>query len=205
MARIHQLLEIQLRRPTFFGPLVNSLLCVFNQQQDTQMLPSVQCIFIGDCGVGKTTLLKTATHQKMHRLPTVGVDMISYNSDNLRLQCWDTSGQPRFIHVVQMFVKNCSIVVYIFDATLEKSFLSILQTHEQHHKQDKIYAAVCNKSDLPGATPAKYRELLAQKYPNIHFLTSNALENATETMEQIVSLIPASAKPAQQQECCTIA
>ena len=119
------------------GPLVNSLLCVFNQQQGTQMLPSVQCIFIGDCGVGKTTLLKTATHQRMHCLPTVGVDLISYNSDNLRLQCWDTSGQPRFIHVVQMFVKNCSVIVYMFDATLEDSFLSILQTHEQHHKQDK--------------------------------------------------------------------
>ena len=58
--------------------VINSLLCVFNQQQNTQMLPFVQCIFIGDCGVGKTTLLKTATHQRMHRLPTVGVDLISY-------------------------------------------------------------------------------------------------------------------------------
>ena len=188
------------------GPLVNSLLCVFNQQQGTQMLPSVQCIFIGDCGVGKTTLLKTATHQRMHCLPTVGVDLVSYNSDNLRLQCWDTSGQPRFIHVVQMFVKNCSVIVYMFDATLEDSFLSILQTHEQHHNKDNIYAAVCNKADLPGATPAKYQELLAQKYPTIHFMTSNALENATETMEQIVSLIPVSAKPeSREQECCTVA
>ena len=97
------------------------------------MLPFVQCIFIGDCGVGKTTLLKTATHQRMHRLPTVGVDLISYTSDNLRLQCWDTSGQPRFIHVVQMFVKNCSVIVYMFDATLEKSFLSISSSTRKHN------------------------------------------------------------------------
>lgn len=174
------------------------------------MLPSAQCILIGDCGVGKTTLLHNATHsQSSFGVPTIGIDMISYTSETLRLQCWDTSGQQRFQSVVQMVVQNCKIIVYVFDATRNSSFQSIVQAHArarvQLQQQQAIVVAVCNKTDLPGADYTTYRQQLQQLYPEIHFIDSNALQNAVATMEQIVLLIPVSERqPIQPRECCTV-
>lgn len=165
------------------------------------MLPSTQCILIGDCGVGKTTLLKNATHQPLPRLPTIGVDMISYTSETFRLQCWDTSGQPRFKHVVQMFVQNCTIVVYVFAATSEESFQSILHTHARLHHQDKTFVAICTKTKVPGAN-SQYCELLQQQYPDIHLIVSDPM-TPTLVMEEIIALVPIAVAPASQ-ECCTI-
>ena len=169
------------------------------------MLPSVQCIFIGDSSVGKTALIKNATHQLLPRLPTAGVDMVTYTSKKIRLQCWDTSGQPRFKHILRMFIKSCAAVVYVFDATDDNSFDSILQWHEQLQYLDKIFIVICNKADLPAAKTAKYRLKMSHEWPEIPFIVSSAFMNAVEVMEEVVKLLPHPEQPEVQQiEGCVI-
>ena len=168
-------------------------------------MSSVQCAIIGDSGVGKTALIRSAAHQPMSTLPTLGVDMISYIGDNVHMQCWDTSGQQRFRHIVEMFVKNCAVVIYVFDGTSDKSFDSILHWHQQRQHSDKKYFAVCNKVDLPRAQPEKYKEILRKDYPDITFIAASALQNAESVMHQIATSLTIRPEQAQtEQECCII-
>jgi small GTP-binding protein len=167
-------------------------------------MSSIQCAIIGDSGVGKTALIRSAAHQPMSTLPTLGVDMISYISDNVHMQCWDTSGQQRFRHIVEMFVKNCAVVIYVFDATSEKSFESIVQWHQQQHS-DKKYFAVCNKVDLPQAQPEKYKEILRRDCPDITFIAASALQNAESVMHEIATSLANQQDQAQtERECCIV-
>lgn len=89
-------------------------------------IPSITCTFIGDSGVGKSTLLEYENH---HRLPTVGVNMVCYQGEHLLLKCWDTSGQNKFKSVVRMFANKCDVVVYVFDASSEVDGAVILAIH----------------------------------------------------------------------------
>ena len=170
------------------------------------MLPAVQCLFIGECNVGKTTILKQATHQSIPTLPTVGVNMMTYTTNHLRLQCWDTSGQDKFKHVVRMFIKECPIIVYVFDATVCTSFEHILQWHRLLQYTDKTYFAICNKVDLLSAQPDKYRALIQEEFPDIHFVVSDAFNNAVDVMEAIVAVAGIDIPPVTHgtRECCTI-
>lgn len=168
-------------------------------------MSSVQCAIIGDSGVGKTALIRRAAHQPMSSLPTLGVDMISYIGDHVHMQCWDTSGQQRFRHIVEMFVKNCAVVIYVFDGTSDKSFESIVQWHQEQRHSDKKYFAVCNKVDLPHAHPEKYKETLRKNYPDIAFIAACALQNAESVLHQIATAVAIRPEQTQtEQECCII-
>lgn len=169
-------------------------------------MSSIQCAIIGDSGVGKTALIRCAAHQPLSTLPTLGVDMISYISGNVHMLCWDTSGQQRFRHIVDMFVTNCTVVIYVFDGTSEKSFDSIVLWHQQQQHPDKKYFAVCNKVDLAQAQPEKYKELLRKDCPEVAFIAASALQNAESVLDEIAASL--THQPQQSQttrECCCFA
>ena len=169
-------------------------------------MSSIQCAIIGDSGVGKTALIRRAAHQPLSTLPTLGVDMISYIGDNVQMMCWDTSGQLRFRHIVEMFVQNCTVVIYVFDGTSDKSFESIVLWHQQQQHPDKKYFAVCNKVDLARAQPEKYKELLRKDCPDVAFIAASALQNAESVMHEIATSLTHQQQPSQtNQECCCFA
>lgn len=91
----------------------------------------VKAICLGASDVGKTSLL---THMREKRFfnqsPTVGVDYSMFVHDHTHFQCWDVSGNPTFKAVADMFVKDCKVVVYVFDTSSKKSLDYVLQWHQ---------------------------------------------------------------------------
>lgn len=103
-------------------------------------MPKLSAIFLGDTAVGKTTLLKQASERSVvHGRPTIGVDNIFYRSNDVTLQCWDTSGSDRFVKVIPLFARNCDIAVYVFDA----------RRPETLHNVRKWYKLVSSVEDPP--------------------------------------------------------
>lgn len=84
----------------------------------------LRAVFIGESGVGKTTLLRIASKDSGHIVPTIGVDNALFDYNGVFFQCWDTSGQSQFKTVAQMFIDKSRVVVYMYDASNPKTFIS---------------------------------------------------------------------------------
>lgn len=104
-------------------------------------------IFVGKSGVGKTTLLRRITsHSILESPPTIGVDFVSCRHPNGNLQCWDTSGHPKFHKIVGMFFKDCKVIVYVYDVSDPDSLTYVEKLfRETPDKHEKIFFLVGNK------------------------------------------------------------
>lgn len=178
-------------------------------------MKTIQCLFLGASFSGKTSLILHARHGQFREpSPTIGVETISYISNDICLQCWDTSSNPQFNRVTMLFVKNAAVVVYVFDQTSSQSLQTALDWHEkillEPQGANKIHFLVGNKSDL--TTANILNELL--KYPKLQYLTSDArslddVKRLFETFIQSVDHSPleieteTTIETTQPQECCT--
>ena len=69
----------------------------------------------------------------------------------LRINLWDTAGQEKFHSLTEMYVRDASGILVVYDMTRIESFEGVLTWHrmvEQHLDQSKIVLAlVGNKCD----------------------------------------------------------
>ena len=114
-------------------------------------------IFIGESGVGKTSLIKVSIGQQIdlqHTL-TLTASYFSkkfiYNNQKYNFHLWDTIGQEKYRALTRMFFKDANIVILVYDITNKKSFESLdlwLDQVKNEIGDDFILAVVGNKSDL---------------------------------------------------------
>nr|CAD7203246.1 unnamed protein product [Timema douglasi] len=80
-----------------------------------------KAVFLGDVGVGKTSLINRFCHQifDCNYKATIGVDFEVERFDVLQvpynLQIWDTAGQERFKCIAASYYRGAHIVVVVFD------------------------------------------------------------------------------------------
>ncbi|OHS99230.1 Ras-related protein Rab-2B [Tritrichomonas foetus] len=94
-----------------------------------QIFPRV--IFIGDSGVGKTSLILRGTNDNFadNTSPTVGAGVtpmsINVEGQETNFHIWDTAGQEIYRSIVPLYFKYavCAIIVFAFDD--QKSFASL--------------------------------------------------------------------------------
>ena len=85
-------------------------------------------IFVGDAGVGKTTIISRIMDNPFSAVyePSIGVDFmsknISFRGQNIKLQMWDTAGQEKYKGLIPSYVRNSSIVFLIYDISSKTSF-----------------------------------------------------------------------------------
>ncbi|KAK8889072.1 hypothetical protein M9Y10_033816 [Tritrichomonas musculus] len=92
---------------------------------------SPRVIFIGDSGVGKTSLITRGTNDTFNELtsPTIGAGVtpitMTVNGVEVNFQVWDTAGQEIYRSIVPLYFKyaKCAIVVFSFEDV--KSFQSL--------------------------------------------------------------------------------
>ena len=92
---------------------------------------SPRVIFIGDSGVGKTSLITRGTNDTFNEMtsPTIGAGVtqftMSVNGADVSFQVWDTAGQEIYRSIVPLYFKyaKCAIVVFSFEDV--KSFQSL--------------------------------------------------------------------------------
>ena len=113
-----------------------------------------KCVFIGQGGVGKSTLLSLMKNKEIleHRNPTIGVAIEQVDLDNgEKITLWDMGGQERFQFMWEDFVKGAGLTVLITDSTEENvKFTKDFYERLSRFKGSKVIA-IANKQDLPGA------------------------------------------------------
>ena len=119
---------------------------------------SFKIIILGDCNVGKTSLIDVVKGNKFKERynPTVGFDFFSLcvkiYDKIIKLQIWDLSGQETHRSLINDFLKKASLIILVYDITNIKSFENIdtwLKDIKIITEEAKIIL-VGNKSDLAG-------------------------------------------------------
>lgn len=77
----------------------------------------IKTIVVGASATGKTTFvtpLDTSRKPLTMYIPTIGVDLVSYNKSGVRLQIWDSSGATRFASITRTFFRNINLCIAMY-------------------------------------------------------------------------------------------
>ena len=115
-------------------------------------------IFIGDSGVGKTSLSIRATKGlfNVNAQATIGFDIFNYaatinNEITIKLQIWDTCGLEEFNACTTSLYKDSSIAIIVYAINDYNSFNNIpswVNLVKKYASPDTIIFLVGNKCDL---------------------------------------------------------
>jgi len=92
---------------------------------------ALKIIVLGDGGVGKTTLLHRYVKREFidTSTMTIGVEFltkeIEFDSLGCQLILWDITGQKRFRHMIELYMRGASGALILFDITNMTSFVNI--------------------------------------------------------------------------------
>ncbi|MGQ4914680.1 MAG: ADP-ribosylation factor-like protein [Candidatus Asgardarchaeia archaeon] len=135
--------------------------------------PVVKIVFLGEGGVGKTTLRLLLTGKKppTQYLPTIGAPGIEVvDLEGMKISIWDFPGQEKYRNSWPFFLKQTDIVFFVTDSTLD-NVLATLKMMEgmKDSLKDKVVFAIANKQDLPTAlNPISIEEILKVKtFPSV--------------------------------------
>ncbi|KAM9992349.1 hypothetical protein ACTFIY_009790 [Dictyostelium cf. discoideum] len=114
-------------------------------------------IFVGDSGVGKSSILLRFTEDTFTEtyISTIGVDFkiktVYIEGKAIKLQIWDTAGQERFrVHNNSQY-RGCHAVMVVYDVTDQRSFENVakwIQEIERYARDNVIKMVIGNKNDL---------------------------------------------------------
>ena len=122
-------------------------------------------IFIGDSGVGKTSIINYFSYQvnggKKPGTPqpstvkdktdftTIQYDFVLEDiKKSIKLELWDTAGQERYRALVQNYYDNADAIIFCFDLTNKESFDNMIQ----------YWRKTCDRTDT-STKATKYRPL----------------------------------------------
>ena len=84
--------------------------------------------FIGDSGVGKTTIVRAICHKSLENTqPTIGAfceikNVVTIDGKEIKAVIWDTAGQERYRAISPTYIRNSNIVVLVYDVNNRTSF-----------------------------------------------------------------------------------
>ncbi len=117
--------------------------------------PRQKIIFVGDSGVGKTTMIKNLNEEPYKDLneSSIGIDFyskkIKYKGTEIRLQIWDTAGQEKYRGLIPSYIRNAALIFLIYDISSKESFNNLTQWIEFINSYEKTKIVLCgNKIDL---------------------------------------------------------
>ena len=140
-------------------------------------------LFLGDPGVGKSSLVLRGTTKKYNSLykPTVGFDLLNHivkiNDKVIKLQIWDTCGQEEFSMCNQSLFKNVTIAIMVYSIINKKSFDNIkkwVSRVKNLSKENTIFFLVGNKSDLNTQREVKFLEGKTYGIENFQFFVETS-------------------------------
>jgi small GTP-binding protein len=151
-------------------------------------MDTIRCVFLGESGVGKSTILSKMAKNNYHITPTIGVDNVLFEYKKIHFQCWDTSGSTQFGAVVNLFEKRTSHKVYVYDTSRPITF------NREKLPQDGIIVANVRENKPPLVhTHIVVREDDQLSIENL----MNIMTTTFETEESTISVVY------DQRECCT--
>ncbi len=137
----------------------------------SEEIPKYKIIFLGDQGVGKSSILNRFAQDKFEQnyQATIGLDFHSKNitieNTSIRLLLYDTAGQEKFKSLIPMYIRDANIIIVVYDITsnfgfnFNKIYLILVKETFNHtiqwlneckdlKREDAIFCLVGNKVDL---------------------------------------------------------
>ena len=158
--------------------------------EDSVSVTRHKIIFVGDAGVGKTTVIARIMDSPFSEVyePSIGVDFMSksikYRGQNIKLQIWDTAGQEKYKGLIPSYVRNSSIVFLVYDISSKSSFDNIPKWISFIRSIENTTLILCgNKIDLENREVTKEEgEALAQKEGIAFYETSAKTGDGVKNM-----------------------
>jgi small GTP-binding protein len=129
-------------------------------------------VFVGDAGVGKTCIIKSALGRVFNSAtpPTVGTGFeklpITRNSRDIVFEIWDTAGQERYQALTTYFFKGANAAVLVMDLTrpdtMDPLSVYLRKLYDSCSASGLVLILVGNKQDLETQrqiTPAHITDL----------------------------------------------
>ena len=176
-------------------------------------------VFVGDVGVGKTSVMNrfitdqfteeydvknnfiynNLYNNNIHKnQSTIGVDFatktIEYKDNSLKLQMWDSAGLERYRALIPSYVRGASIIFIIYDVSSKETFNN-LNTWINFIKQvntDNSMMILCgNKIDLERRVTTNEGKNLANKEQMLFFeVSAKNGENVNKMMYSCIAELP---------------
>ena len=118
----------------------------------------IKVILVGESKVGKTSLINQFINNEdtFTYLATMGSDKslknINIKGKEVKLEIFDTVGQPDYRAVNKIFMKNTDIALIVYDMTNRETFKELTgwinNVKEINPSSDIILSIIANKSDL---------------------------------------------------------
>ena len=114
-------------------------------------------VFLGESYVGKTVLINSFINGYFRDTsyttgsPSYITKAIKHGNKNYSFDIWDTSGYVRYRSITKFFLKDVNIIVLVYDATKEYTFLELdywINTILTQNDPEVSIILVGNKSDL---------------------------------------------------------
>jgi len=110
--------------------------------------------FVGDAGVGKTSLVSLLQGKKISKeiSPTVGLEIEDSVLNGAKCSIWDCGGQKRFQFLWKDFLRASGLTVLVCDST-EENVRETKDIIERFSSNLKNLIVLANKQDIDGALP----------------------------------------------------
>ncbi|XXG79481.1 hypothetical protein AAC387_Pa09g0536 [Persea americana] len=120
---------------------------------------SFKILFIGDAGVGKSSLISSfvSNSEQKENLPsTIGVDFrikrFTVGGKTLKLTIWDTAGQERLRTLTTFYYRGAHGIILVYDVTRRETFTNLTniwskEIEQNSNNQNYIKVLVGNKVD----------------------------------------------------------
>ena len=156
----------------------------------------VKCIFIGNSGVGKTSIIERYVKNNIDCKSTIGVEFyckkVQIKNMNFKIHIWDLAGQMTYRNIIQKYYRNTAIIFFVFDKNNKQSLLDFYTWLETIQDIDKkTLVIIGNKSDLVKLSHENTKEILEilNRYHSFYFETSaKDNTNITEAFENTLKI-----------------
>ena len=127
-------------------------------QKEEEVDQTIKAILVGESGVGKTCLINVCVgnpfdaNEKVTYANSFIEKKYIIDSEEYRINLWDTVGQEKYRTMAKIFYKDANIVIFVYDITNENSFNLLKDYWVREVEENLVNPAVCaivgNKKDL---------------------------------------------------------
>jgi len=118
--------------------------------EEDDFLP-IKVVLLGESGVGKTSIIQRYINNTFTPgITTTGgatfsTKLMKFEEENqeIKFEIWDTAGQEKFRSLANIFYKNASICILVYDITRRESFEE-LENYWVEEIKNSVSSDVCN-------------------------------------------------------------